>query len=476
MSGYKKNLDPGSVILVVDDETSSLDSFELALRSFGLKQIILCTNGKQARELLTTRPVDAVLLDLVMPGTSGEDLLAWAGDEFPKLPIIVVTGIDTVESAVNCIKAGAFDYLVKPIEENQLHVSLGRALELSSLRQENLKLKSCFMREDLEHPEAFQDFLTNSKSLFKVFRYLEAVAFSNHPILVTGETGVGKELVAKAIHKLTNPKAPFAAVNLAGLDEHLFSDTLFGHKKGAFTGAATSRQGLIEKAGQGILFLDEIGDLSPAMQIKLLRMLQEREYMPLGSDVAKPMEAMIITATHRNLEELKDQGKFREDLFYRLSTYHVHIPPLRQRPEDLVLLTEHFIEKAAYSLNRPAPRLDSKLKSLLASYSFPGNVRELKALIHNAMAKTKAGQSPFGSLKKRIAAQEHEQQGRPGFTSRPAQTVLLPDPLPTLEEMNTILVQEAMNRCQGKQVAAARMLGISQPALSKRLKKMSTDL
>lgn len=459
------------LILIVDDEPATLDSFELTLASGGIPDIIRCSDSRQALDILARTPVAVVLLDLVMPHITGEELLERIKTTHPDLEALVITGIDTVDSAVNCMQLGAFDYLVKPVDENRLVSTVSRALEMCRLKRENSSLHSGFLSDSLDHPEAFDHMIAQDPRMLRVFKYVEAVAASGKPVLITGESGTGKELVAQALHRLSAGNHPFVPVNVAGLDDTVFSDTLFGHLKGAFTGAQSARAGLVEQAALGTLFLDEIGDLSAPSQVKLLRLIQEREYLPLGADMPKPAEARVIAATHCDLEAARDRREFRDDLFYRLCIHHIRIPPLRERPDDIPLLAEHFVQKAARELNRTPPVIPARLLARLTAYPFPGNVRELESMIFDAVSKCRSNTLAPGTFRSRLSS--GESVARP--QGAPTDTVTFPEPLPTLARISDLLIEEAMRRSGGKQTSAARMLGISQPALSKRLKRMTAE-
>ena len=263
---------PKLPVLLVDDEVQALDSFEIALRSANMNNFIRCQDSREVKSIVGRKEMEVILLDLRMPHVSGEELLPMLTSDFPEVPVIVITGADDVETAVKCMRSGASDYMVKPVEKSRLIAGVKRAIELRELQRENELLKAHVLSDKLNHPEAFSEIVTNSNSMRSIFQYIEAIAASPQPALITGETGVGKELVAKAIHTLSNREGAFVAVNVAGLDENVFADTLFGHKKGAFTGADQARSGLAEEASSGTLFLDEIGDLSATSQVKLLRL------------------------------------------------------------------------------------------------------------------------------------------------------------------------------------------------------------
>lgn len=468
------NLFPPAPILLVDDEEQALLSLETVLWANGLTNTRRCGDGRSAIEAVRDSGADLelVLLDLLMPSVSGQEVLEHLVRVAPQVPVLIITGLDDVERAVECMRQGAFDYLVKPLDPQRLIATMSRALEVRQLRRQNERLSQKVLSEDLEHPEAFRDMVTVSRSMHSIFRYCEAVATGREPVLITGETGVGKELMAHALHRLSRPEAPFVAVNVAGLDDFMFSDALFGHVRGAFTNAVGARSGFAEKAQSGTLFLDEIGDLNEASQVKLLRLLQEREFQPLGSDQTKVLHARVLTSTHQALDET--WGKLRQDLLFRLKTHHIHIPALRERPEDIGPLVERFAAEAAGELGLDPPRIHPDLPARLAEYPFPGNIRELRGLVYDAFSRLRADTlhpRDFQSLFKRglhepnkLASnrQSPESSWTPHFET-----------LPSIEEMNRLLVQEAMRRNNNNQTRAAAQLGLTRQALAKRLKKMS---
>ena len=476
MNLTKEELYPALPILLVDDEPAWLRSLVLTLReAAGLNNFIRCTDSREVFDILAREDVSMILLDLTMPHFSGEDLLPMISKDYPDIPIIVLTGMNQVDTAVRCMQLGAFDYFVKTSEKERLLSGIQRAFSIQELRRENNRLKSRFLEDYLEHPEAFSKIRTRSKKMRAVLQYCEAVVASSEPILLTGESGCGKELIAQAIRCIRCPKGPWVAVNVAGLDDNVFSDTLFGHVRGAFTGADQERAGMIDEAAGGTLFLDEIGDLSHASQVKLLRLLQEGEYFPLGSDTPKKLRAKLIFATNHSLDSDIKNGAFRKDLYYRLNAHHVHIPPLRERLEDLPLLIDAFLEEAAASMGKRKPTAPRELVTLLSTYHFPGNIRELRAMVFNAVSLHKAHKLSLDSFKRAIG---YDRDDYSILESEPveednSEVLSFTERLPTLDEAGHLVVTEAMRRAQGNQTLAATLLGISRQALSKRLKKMA---
>lgn len=456
-------------VLYVDDEPELLQSISAMLRASGFRQILTMQDSRLALPLLAEKAVSVIVIDLRMPYLSGQALLERITASHPDIPVIIVTATDELNTAVECMKMGAFDYLVKPVERNRLVAAVRHAMEVRALRDEVLSLKERLLSDELSHQDAFSDIVTHNKTMLAIFRYVEAISASQQPVLITGETGTGKEFIAKAIHLLSRPSAQFVAVNVAGLDDNVFSDTLFGHKKGAFTGAEQSREGLIAAAGQGTLFLDEIGDLTETSQVKLLRLLQDNKYYSLGADQPKNSSARIVVATNRDIARLISQTKFRKDLFYRLRGHHIHIPPLRERLDDLPLLIKHFLEKSARALNRPVPTAPPALQCLLKNYYFPGNVRELETMIHDAVVRHHGGVLSLQSFREAIGQELADEHAPEREIPTAALAKLAPERLPTLKEAEQYLIREALRRAEGNQGVAAGILGLSRQALNKRL-------
>ena len=325
-----------------------------------------------------------------------------------------------------------------------------------------------FLKKELQHPDVFANIISQNDSMISILQYAESIAPTKYPVFITGETGVGKGLMAEAIHKISQRKGPFIHINVSGIDTNMFADTLFGHVKGAFTSANTDRIGLCEKASDGTLFLDEIGDLDNSSQVKLLNLFQERKYYPIGQDKPCHCRARFITATNCDIENLVEKELFRKDLFFRLQTHRIHLPPLRERMDDLPILVDYFLKQGAKSLDKKKPSVYKEMIQLLNTYSFPGNIRELKAMIDDALCRHKSHTLSLRPFKFYIARQNQQKYADSD------QNKLFRDyfhSLPTLKEATEQLVREALKRANGNLSIAAPILGISRQALGKRLKR-----
>lgn len=459
---------PGPAILVIDDDPVAVELIQSALRKNGFENIETCVESRDATNLIRTRKLAAVILDLFMPEISGFDILEYVVQNFPGLPVIVLTADDSIDAAVRCMRIGAFDFMVKPVDKNRLISAVNHALRVKELEDRlDLLAEKPRVVEGPQRPDLFESIITRSPRMDAIFRYVEAIAPSPKAVLITGESGTGKELLATAIHKASGRTGPFVPVNVAGLDDVMFSDTLFGHVRGAFTGADRTRSGLVEKARHGTLFLDEIGDMEQSSQVKLLRLLQEGEFYPLGSDEPSRVTLRVVAATNADLSRKQTEGLFRRDLYFRLVSHLIDVPPLRERREDIPVLVEHYVREAAESMQRKAPTVPADVLDLLTEYEFPGNVRELQAIVADTVSQTQGTELSIAQIRRYLmgtapdASVHRPRDGR----------ITWHGPFPTLEEVEEFFIQEALRRCDRNQTAAARLLGVAQSTLSRRLKR-----
>ena len=457
-------------ILLVDDEEGVLRSSSLALRTSGFKSVLTNNDSRDVLETLRTHKVNVIILDIMMPHVSGSDLLASISQDYPDLPIIMMSSVNEIETVVECMRVGAFDYLDKPVENIRLITTITRALQFNDIQKENSLLKESLLDHTLKNPDYFSRIISQNKRMLSIFKYIESIASTSRAVLITGETGTGKELIAQSLHDLSTRTGEYVTVNVAGLDDNLFSDALFGHKKGAFTGAEGIRAGLIEKAQGGTLFLDEIGDLSIASQVKLLRLLQEGEYYPLGSDTKKISDARIVVATSQDIREAVQKGDFRKDLYFRLQAHQVHLPPLRERRDDLTLLTKHFIKSTCHSIDKSIPTLSADFSKLINSHSFPGNIRELEAIVFNAVSQHENGElkpaeHQFQSIEDIVPHQNEH------LIEEDTSRIVFEEPFPTVDEAVNKLLLTVLEKNSGNQTATANQLGITRQGLTSRLKR-----
>ena len=454
-------------IALVDDDSETLRSLSLLLRTKGFNPPVQISKPEILLSEISKHKIDIVLLDLHMPEISGLQLLELIKKDFPDVIIIIITGDSQVEMAVKCTQLGAYDYFLKPVDHERLVQIIIKSVEHKILNNELINIQRHLLEANPTTHQAFDHILSSSDSIKQLFKYIEAIASSTRPVLILGETGTGKELFSQAVHNVSETQGKLVTVNVAGLDDTAFSDSLFGHTKGAFTGAHSHRDGLIKKAQNGTLFLDEIGDLKAESQIKLLRLLQEGNYYPLGSDQLSNSTARIVTATNKNLEELINDGEFRRDLYYRLHIHTITIPPLRERREDIPLLTTHFIKKACKELNKDIPKVSDELYTIFAHYQFLGNVRELEVLLFDACINTTEDTLNIQYIKTHIGkntlvnGDQYDSSHEGNFSSM--------DSLPTIKNATTSLINEALKRTNNNQQKAAKILGISRQALNKRL-------
>jgi DNA-binding NtrC family response regulator len=440
-------------VLIVDDEVTFLDSARRKLRMAGFTEVTTCADPLDALARLDGQSFDVAFLDITMPGMSGLDLLERLLERAPATRCVMVTAVDNIDSVMRATRLGAFDYLVKPLQPEQLVDALERALsqkrmvDLLELRQRELAERR------LEDPEAFAGLLSADERVLRLLHEAELHARSRVPVLVTGETGVGKELMAQAIHRASpRRRGPFVPVNMLSLSSALFESEFFGHKRGAFTGAISDKDGYLDRARGGTLFLDEIGDLPMELQGKLLRILQEGEYCPVGDTRPRQADVRFIAATHQDLE----RASFRKDLYYRLRFAHIAIPPLRQRRDDVLLLAARFIEASA----RPDARLSDEAQEALLAHDWPGNVRELKGTIEAA-----ANLAERGEILARHLNLPASLRRRPTVDGVPVDPGSLPS-LAEVERRHILRVYEATGK---NKTQTAKVLGISAQTLHRKL-------
>ncbi|MGE5813723.1 MAG: sigma-54-dependent transcriptional regulator [Acidobacteriota bacterium] len=443
---------PTARILVVDDERSMRELLAIVLKREG-HEVLVAENGRTAIALLEKEPIELLISDVRMPDVSGVQVLAAAQRVNPEIIGIMVTAFASTETAVEALRLGAYDYLSKPFNVDELKLKVRKALERRHLQQENALLKRA-----LQNTHQFSNIIGRSPAMHAVFQLIQTIAPTTSTVLVTGESGTGKELVARAIH-FNSPRKdrPFVALNCGALPETLLESELFGHMRGAFTGADTNKKGLIEVAEKGTIFLDEIGEMSPMMQVKLLRVLQERKFRRLGGTEEIEADIRIIAATNRDLAKLVAEGKFREDLFYRINVIPVRLPPLRDRVDDIPLLAEHFVVKYAGQIRRNITGIAPDAMRQLQGYNWPGNIRELENAIERAAA------LEMSPLIQATSLPEHVQAGVGAGGNG------LEAPLPEsgfhleqhVAEIEREYIAEALRRAGGVKSRAADLLGMS---------------
>ncbi len=446
---------PDQVILLVDDEPAQRLVLAGFLRKRGF-EVVQAGTSEDALAVLSARTIDLVLTDLRMPGASGIDLLEGARRINPEVPVIVMTAFGTVASAVEAMKRGAADYLTKPIDLEELDVLIARTLERRALVAENREL-----RRQLESRHRLAGLETANARMAEAINTAARAAGSRATILIRGESGTGKELLARAIH-YASPRArgPLVAVNVAALPDTLLESELFGHERGAFTGADREHRGRFELADGGSLFLDEIGDLPRTTQVKLLRVLQEQAFERLGGTRTLRVDVRVLAATNRDLEGMVARGEFRDDLYYRLNVVSIEVPPLRERREDIPALIEHFLKRFADENQSPPKEISREAMDLLLKYPYPGNVRELENLVHRAVVLSRGPTITAADLPVHLA-----RVGRAGTAAAGTPFV------ERVSEFERSLIVEALERAGGVQTRAARELGMSERHLRYKLKK-----
>lgn len=458
----------GQRIVLIDDDVDFLSGMKRVLMVNGFRSVDAFSSGIDAISSLEKDRAAVILLDMVMPGITGRDLLPMLMDKYPDTPVIVSSAVHEVDNVVSCMKTGAYDYLVKPIDTTRLVQVVHNALRLNTLNQENRRLKEYLLGTPLSSPEQFARIITRNSRMKAIFKLIETFATTMHPILVTGETGAGKELVATVIHEVSGVGGAFVPLNAGGLEGPMFIDTLFGHIKGAHPFGGEERGGLIQRAQGGTLFLDEVGDLSQEAQIALLRLLQEGEYYRSGSDLAMRSNARIIAASNRDLRELIEIGTFRRDLYHRLSAHQIDLPPLGERREDIPLLLQHFTSEEAKYLHKPQLGIAPELVDALSAIDYPGNVRELINMVRNGVALNSSGTLSLEDFPG-LPQVKKQSTGLLRIAHDDCYTIhAVFEKFPTLEGFERLVIEEAI-KFSGSKANAADILGITRPTLNRKL-------
>ncbi len=441
-------------ILIVDDEKNIREGLGKALELEDY-QVYLAENGKEALKQLNSEEIDLIVTDLKMPEMSGEDLLKKVASAYPTVPVIILTGHGTIESAVNAMRDGAYDFLTKPLNLDRLSLLVKRALA-----NRELVLQHRALQEEIDligERNRYANIIGKSSQMRKVMEVVEQVAATKASVLITGESGVGKELIADAIHKLS-PRKDKASIKVhcAALSETLLESELFGHEKGAFTGAVARKRGRFELAHMGSIFLDEIGEINQSVQIKILRVLQEKRFERVGGEETQEVDVRIISATNRDLKTEIEKGNFREDLYYRLNVVNIHVPPLRERKEDIPLLAAAFLKEFSEENGKPLEGIDHKANLALYNYSWPGNIRELRNSIESAVVMCKNSVITLEDLP-------------PSVVSGEEGTYIKIDLGVSMAEAEKVIIESTLNYCNGNKSKTADVLGIGRKTLHRKI-------
>ncbi|MDX1764329.1 MAG: sigma-54 dependent transcriptional regulator [bacterium] len=445
-------------ILIIDDNQAVVNYLEVLLMQTAKFDVYPLTLSTKAFDVIAEYKPDLILLDMDMPDVKGIDILKYLVEKIDRPEVLILSGVEDIRLAVASMKLGAYDYITKPVDPEELLEVMERALDRRMLKTEIRLLRKD--GKDRSEGSPFADIITRTTKMKKIFKYIEAIAPTDNPVLIWGESGTGKELIARAIHRLSGRRdQPFLAINAGVLANELFSSEFFGHTKGAFTGASADKPGILEKSNGGVLFLDEIGELSLPIQVKLLRFLQEGEYFQVGSTKCRYADVRVITATNKNLQEEIPRGNFRNDLFYRLNVCSIHAPPLRERQEDIPLLAHYFVEKYGQVHKKRLSRISEDVLMLLHRYHYPGNIRELENIINSALLLENSLELKRKSLPQYFL----EATLKAKFFIADAHNK-------TMSQVEKEHIERVLNYTRGNRTAAARILGISRVSLISKIK------
>ncbi len=447
-------------ILIIDDEKSILDLLSVVFKKEGYT-VETSLSAKTALELIDKEEFDLILTDIKLPQMSGMKILKYVKEKYPAMPVVMITAYGTIKQAIETLKMGAMDYIVKPFNMEELKIIVAQGLENRRIQQENVLLK-----KDLEEKYGMNNMVGKSKKMLEVYNLIEKIAGTDSTVLISGESGTGKELAARAIHFHSRRRErPFVSINCGALPENLLESELFGHVKGSFTGAIVNKKGMFETADKGTLFLDEVGEMSPWTQVKLLRTLQDKRIRRVGGTEEIPVDVRILGATNQDLKKRIEEGKFREDLFYRLNVISFELPPLRKKKDDIPLLVSHFLSKHCEKMDRKLKRIAPRVMKIFESYSWPGNVRELENTIERIVAIEERETITESSLPEELLIPQREQdrsyEVKPGF-----------DLNATLDDISRNFVQQALQRTSGSLKETATLLGINYRSLRYLIEKL----
>lgn len=447
-------------ILIADDEKNIREGLGMAMELEGYA-VLLAADGTEAWNLINSQTVDLVISDLRMPGLSGEELLKKISGAYPRLPVVILTGHGTIESAVTAMRDGAVDFITKPVNLDRLTLLVKRSLDNRDLYDQHQQLQEEV--KQLRARTKYDKIIGKSSKLVRMMDMIQQIAPTKASVLITGESGVGKELVSDAIHDFsTRSSGPFIKVHCAALSSSLLESELFGHEKGAFTGAVSQQKGRFELADGGTIFLDEIGEISQATQIKILRVLQEKTFERVGGEKTLSVDVRVISATNRNLQEEIAKGNFREDLYYRLNVVHIDVPPLRERKDDIMLLSTSFLEHFAKENNKPIVGFSNRARNALFTYDWPGNIRELRNCVESAVVMSRGTVIEVEDLPPIVANAETDVR------------ITLPVGI-TLAEAEKELIVNTIARNGGNKSKAAEVLGIGRKTLHRKLQEYQIE-